>query len=68
MNILCVREYTIEDGKTKVKTINTLDLTIVKSITADIIGDNIPSLCIQTVDDIIYYNDSETACYSVEFN
>lgn len=35
---------------------------------AEIIGDNIPSLCIKTVnDDIIYYNDSDEACYDISF-
>lgn len=68
MNILCVREHTIENGKSKVKTIATFDLTIVVSVLATIIGDNTPSLCIQTIDDVIYYNDSDTACYDISFS
>lgn len=69
MNILCVREHTIEGGKAQIKTIATFKLDFIKSMHAEIIGDNIPSLCIKTAnDDIIYYNDSETACYDVTFS
>ena len=68
MNILCVREHTIENGKAQVKTIATFDLDVIKSVHAEVIGDNIASLCIQTIDDIVYYNDSEKACYDVTFS
>ena len=69
MNVLCVREHIIEDGKAQVKTIAIFKLDFIKSMHAEIIGDNIPSLCINTVNDyIIYYNDSEKACYDVTFS
>lgn len=68
MTILCVHEHTIENGKAQVKTIATFELDTVKSMHAEIIGDNISSLCIQTSNDIIYYNDSEKACYDVTFS
>lgn len=68
MNILCVREHTIENGKSKIKTVDTFDLTIVVSVLATIIGDDIPALCIQTITDVIYYNDSDTACYDISFS